>query len=140
MSVFIHLMTTFIIVFLMNLGLLSTMALAHDEPNTDSWGYIRIDNKSNFPIYTKCYNQHGKGGKWRMTWDDHFRSCHGAYMRIDLYVYSSDTDTTAEKRTIRVWRNSLKCGDRGLYLKMRGRARESIGGRKKPYYVESVCR
>ncbi len=128
MNLFIHLMTTFIIVIFMNLGLISTMVLAHDGPNTDNWGYIRIDNKRDYPVYTKCYDRYGKGGSWRTTGKNHFRSCHGAYMRMDFYANRSPEDFFPTKITQRAWRN---CGDKGLYLKLSDASQGSYKLRKK---------
>ncbi len=84
------------------------MSIEHEEPNTNEWGYIRIDNRAGFGLSTKCYTKDGKGSsRWKKANSGGFRSCHGAYMRVDTVV-----------NTYRFWRS--QCGDKGLYVKITG--------------------
>ncbi len=132
MNLFIHFITTFTIATLMSLVLAPNMVLAHSRTDTNDWGYIRIDNLSLNSISTKCYNRYGKGGKWRKTpgrsyYDNHFRSCHGAYIRIDYSVNNKKTVT-------RFWRNHFNCGSKGLRLEFHQ------GSSAEPAWIRANCR
>ena len=99
--------------FLLGLLLVSPTLFAH-EGDTADWGYIRIDNEGGFIISSKCYDRFGGGGKssWKRTYAGGFRSCHGAYMRVD--VQGGGTQRLYFKR-------SFHCGpSQAMHVKMWG--------------------
>ena len=71
--------------FLLGLLLVNPSLFAGDDYTAD-WGYIRVDNEGAFVVSSKCYSRSGGGkGSWKRTHAGGFRSCRGAYMRIDVY-------------------------------------------------------
>ena len=80
----------------------------HKGDNTITYGYIRVDNNGLYTISTRCYNKDGNStSSWKRTPYNQFRSCHGAYMRIDLMGSS---------HVYRIWRHDFNCGKGGLYI------------------------
>ena len=106
MKLFIYLFSVLSVILLT-----AGMAVSHDEDNTDNWGYIRVDNHGAFALATKCYDSEGNGGTWRTTYSGHFRSCHGAYVRIDIKGGGG---------TQRIWRKHFHCGTSGMYVNVEG--------------------
>ncbi len=54
--------TTILITF----GLVSNIALGQKIEYTEDWGYMRVNNYSEYLISTKCYDKRGRGvSKWK---------------------------------------------------------------------------
>ncbi len=100
-----------------------------DTENTNDWGYIRIGNTSDrHRLHTKCYNKYGKGGRWKSVEPNHgrkahYRSCHGAYMRVDVYPEFS----TRKLLTRRIWRNTYQCKTGSLFIHFYNRKNNKFG-------------
>ncbi len=93
-------------------GLISTIALGHN--NSDTWGYMRVDNDGAYVIATRCYDIYGNDvNSWQRTPIGGFRSCHGAYIRVDFLFLDAH-------KTQRFWRSDYDCGNKGLYVTLKG--------------------
>ena len=80
-------------------------------------GFIEITNDSpSLIIRTRCFNRSGVGeGPWKMATSKTFRSCRGAYMRVDI-----------EGGTQRLYfKRSEHCPTKRLYVTISGTA-ESV--------------
>ena len=98
--------------FLLGLLLVSFSALSE----ASSSGYIRIENRAGYVIATNCWDEnYNNGAGWKRTSIGGFRSCHGAYMRIDIIGQ-------AGSNKYYYWRRQYNCtqADRRLYLTIRG--------------------
>ena len=72
--------------FLLGLLLVNLLAFSPHDGDTADWGYIRVDNKGllSSPVNATIVSveeesRHGKEPTLA------YRSCHGAYMRVDVY-------------------------------------------------------
>ncbi len=99
------------------------------DQNSRDWGYIRIDNlSSKHKLATKCYNKYGKGkGRWKTVHPsfhvgDQFRSCRGAYMRVDVFPSHS----TRKLFTQRIWRDAYECNTGRLYIKFYNQRKDKL--------------
>ncbi len=107
-----RLLIHFTVIFI-SYSLVSTIALGHNGENTADWGYIRFDNRAAFTVATKCYNKYGRGGTWKRTnGGGGFRSCHGAYMRVDPIGFGTNYPAYFSR--------SRLCKDKRLYITYRG--------------------
>ena len=98
--------------FLLGLLLVSFSALSE----ASSSGYIRIENRAGFVISTNCWDEnYNNGAGWKRISTGGFRSCHGAYMRVDIIGQ-------VDNSKLYYWRRQFNCtqADRRLYLTIRG--------------------
>ena len=108
--------------------LISGIAWGHN--NTNQYGYIRVDSEVPIVISTRCYDGDGDStNSWKRTPYNQFRSCHGAYMRIDAIGLDHNHVIG------RYWRYTYGCGDKGLYLTLKNK-----DGRDGEHRVYSRCK
>ena len=105
-------------VFLLGSLLVISSAFGHSGDTAD-WGYIKISNYGAFTISTKCYNKDGKAGSWRTTYTGEWRSCHGAYVRIDV---------VGGPKKIRFSRRDYQCHGAPMYVDISGATSEVDSG------------